>query len=288
LNAGSYSQTFTATFQLKESHISTISLDFLPGKTDDGFPLAVEAKSISSQSPIMSLRLYSEVNGIDNGYEELLTSNAQNVSRTLYVLPTPVEGDTYTYTLVAECHDGSTKASEPISMRFYRVNYSANGSKWTSIVNDLDFESGDYIETRISLGTSGGNPNKDGLLSIGSDIIKWQATGVYNYHVYYHYDNVGGVSGRCIRTAATSNNVVKSSANKLYSDSEVDMLFNKAGFYIQGSLTTYTTWSNWANLPELQSNLAGSSSLQVGQQEGNNRSYSTYQYVRAVYKHPLP
>ena len=285
LNAGGNSKTVTTTFTLKDSHISEVSLDLPAGKTVDGFPVKVTARSLSSRSPINSLKLYRQINGVDDGYDELIVNSVQYVDRTIYTLASPVEGNTYTYSLVAECADGTSKTAGPVSMKFYKVNFSPNGSTWRSDINNLNFDNGDYIETRISLsGENGGNPNKDGLLAIGTKINTWQGSGVYNYQVYYHYDTVSGVTGKCMRTAVTCNGSTKSSANKLYPENEVDMLFKKEGFYIAGSLTTYTTWSSWGNLATLQAELTGRSTLQVGQEEGNRHSYSTYQYLRSVHK----
>lgn len=140
-------------------------------------------------------------------------------------------------------------------------NYAPNGETFSKTVS---FDQSTQ-EIRAEIDLSGCLYSNENILSIGNSISVWNGTGVYNLHIYYTK------SSNSILVSYL-NNYVRKDDTVNPSGTTVTIVLDKDGVWIDGQLLTTNTAS-------VLSNLLGLSSLQVGSEEGQTRSYATYNTV---------
>lgn len=268
--------------RLVNTHLSG-SMQILPGwREGEGFPVEVKAKSFSRRYPVTSLVFSYKVG--DGAWTDMpdlvegLPEAPQILSRTIYFDPNSTTGETYTVKMHATCADGSELEYQG-SIDILRANFSPAGTTWEDTATGLDFTRGDFIETRVQL-TSDTNVAKRGLISIGTRIDTYEKLGSGNscYHIYFP----GSVANEYkLRRAARHESTGQGSQDMGVHDGPVAYIrFQNDGLYMDDILWNLSGQS-WYNA--FITNMRATT-LKVGQNEGVNRSTSTYDYIRVVHQ----
>ena len=145
------------------------------------------------------------------------------------------------------------------------TNYSPNGSSFSK-TQTIDFNT-QSIEAEIDLSNCGTTYSLQNILSIGNDIAAWSTSGKYNLHMYYtasskeleidYLPNGGGREQTLVTLTSTTLNL-KLSAEGLSVNGVVKVAASSI------------------------SQLLALTSVSIGSQQGNNRSYATYKSVNVV------
>ena len=150
-------------------------------------------------------------------------------------------------------------------------NYSPNGAKFSQTQN-IDF-SYQWIEAEIDLSNCGTSVLLQNIISFGDDIAQWSTAGKYNLHLYYtpsikqlEIDYLANGGGRDQTLVTLSSTTLK-------------LKLSSEGLAVNGVVQ-----KNASSL----SNLLALSSISIGSQQGDNRSYATYKSVSIVPPFTVP
>ncbi len=150
-------------------------------------------------------------------------------------------------------------------------NYSPNGAKFSKTQN-IDFNH-QWIEAEIDLSNCGTSVSLQNIISFGDDIAQWSTAGKYNLHLYYtpsikqleidYLPNGGGRDQTLVTLSSTT----------------LKLKLSSEGLAVNGEIK-----KNASSL----SNLLALSSISIGSQQGDNRSYATYKSVSIVPPFTVP
>lgn len=150
-------------------------------------------------------------------------------------------------------------------------NYSPNGAKFSKTQN-IDFNH-QWIEAEIDLSNCGTSVLLQNIISFGDDIAQWSTSGKYNLHLYYtpsikqleidYLPNGGGRDQTLVTLSSTT----------------LKLKLSSEGLAVNGVVQ-----KNASSL----SNLLALSSISIGSQQGDNRSYATYKSVSIVPPFTVP
>ena len=150
-------------------------------------------------------------------------------------------------------------------------NYSPNGAKFSKTQN-IDFNH-QWIEAEIDLSKCGTSVLLQNIISFGDDIAQWSTAGKYNLHLYYtpsikqlEIDYLANGGGRDQTLVTLSSTTLK-------------LKLSSEGLAVNGEIK-----KNASSL----SNLLALSSISIGSQQGDNRSYATYKSVSIVPPFTVP
>ena len=289
-----FEKTVERTLKLR-SHIDVLSLDFPSTYNNDtGVPVTVSASLVAGKTATYSAAFdYKSYSGSWTSWQTWPDGTTAAAAATKYTTEmdgvsavSDVVGDNinkaYSYRFTVNCDDG-TSFTKTRSMQLLRFNYEPAGSTWKDSPNNMDLSRGDYIEAQILRVKT---VNKAGLLSIGKKIDKWSESGTYLFH-FYMGDN-GSVN---FRSACCYNGSTTGSGDKSHPEMEVNILLNKNGLFVDGKEGNnsggYCNWdkneaTKYRPLITWLSNPANASTIDIGQQEGGNRSGSTYHFIRVI------
>ncbi len=155
-------------------------------------------------------------------------------------------------------------------------NYNPNGTKFKYTVPSISFENGDYIEISIDLSTVTGT--KENILSIGQNIDIWQGAGSGSrIHNYVTATAKQTISVDIIKDAKTR--------RPTYSSPSTDYLvvINKRGVYLNGVLFDFENALRATPTLTYEEGITAFlalTTLDIGSQEGSNRSHATYNYIK--------
>ena len=145
------------------------------------------------------------------------------------------------------------------------TNYSPNGSSFSK-TQTIDFNT-QSIEAEIDLSNCGTTYSLQNILSIGNDIAAWTTEGKYNLHMYYtasskeleidYLPNGGGRKQTLVTLSATT----------------LNLKLSDEGLSVNGDIKVAASSI---------SPLLALTSVSIGSQQGNNRSYATYKSVNMV------
>ena len=290
-NAGGQSKVVEKTVRMVSTHLSA-SMKILPGwKDGSGFPVYVNATSLSRRYTINSVLVRQQVGtGAWTETEKIGDTHPRYFRDTVYVYPTikpaappATQGDSITVQVVITCSDGSTSTWQG-SMQILRAGYTPNGTsdKWTDTATGLDFSRGDFIEARIQP-TTDASVAKRGLLSIGNNINDWNVgAGKACIHTYFPGATANQFKLRLAARYGANSGSSSSDIGSDHSGSPITLNFSsRDSLMIDNS--RYTGWRA-ASYNDFWSTMFAQTTMYVGQQEGSNRSNSTYDYVRVVHQ----
>ena len=150
-------------------------------------------------------------------------------------------------------------------------NYSPNGAEFLKTQN-IDFNH-QWIEAEIDLSKCGTSVTLQNIISFGNDIAQWSTAGKYNLHLYYtastkqleidYWANGGGREQTLVTLSSTT----------------LKLKLSSEGLAVNGVVK-----KNASSL----SNLLALSSISIGSQQGDNRSYATYKSVSIVPPFTVP
>ena len=145
------------------------------------------------------------------------------------------------------------------------TNYSPNGSSFSK-TQTIDFNT-QSIEAEIDLSNCGTTYSLQNILSIGNDIAAWTTEGKYNLHMYYtasskeleidYLPNGGGRKQTLVTLSATT----------------LNLKLSDEGLSVNGDIKVAASSI---------SPLLALTSVSIGSQQGDNRSYATYKSVNMV------
>lgn len=145
------------------------------------------------------------------------------------------------------------------------TNYSPNGSKFSQTTT-INFKT-QSIEAEIDLSNCGTTYSLQNILSIGNDIAAWTTEGKYNLHMYYtasskeleidYLPNGGGRKQTLVTLSATT----------------LNLKLSDEGLSVNGDIKVAASSI---------SPLLALTSVSIGSQQGDNRSYATYKSVNMV------
>ena len=294
--------TVNKVIRMLDSHM-TASMRLLTGwETGRGFPVEISARSFSSRYPITGLVISVQDDDdtpVANDLVESLPDNPKYIRQTVYVVPSPEAGHTYTITMHATCADGDHIDYQG-SIDILRANFDPATEtvdrKWVDTATGLDFERGDFIEARINVPTTGSPTAKQGILSVGNPTIKHFSYSdmrrdepsapdlpIYGFHAYY-YD--GGYYLRFAEPhgySTAGSTTIKKVGGKDYTiTAPVTLRFDYDGLYYNNIF--FGNWSGESWYSEYITTIRGYSSVLVGQNQGTNRTQATYPYIRVTHQ----
>ena len=285
-NAEGRDTTVNKNIRMVGSHI-TASMRLLNGWEDGkGFPVEISARSFSSRYPVTAMVI--GVQDDDNTpvtYDlvESMPDNPKYIRQTLYVVPSPETGHTYTITMRASCADGENIDYRG-SIDILRAGYTPNGTtdKWTDTATGIDFSRGDFIEARIQP-TTDASVAKRGLLSIGNNINDWNVgAGKACIHTYFPGATANQFKLRLAARYGANSGSSSSDIGSDHSSSPITLNFSsRDSLMIDNS--RYTGWRA-ASYNDFWSTMFAQTTMDIGQQEGTNRSNSTYDYIRVTHQ----
>jgi hypothetical protein len=268
-----------------------MEMEVVKGHGTSGFPVNVTQMEVMDGFTIASgsAKFQWKKDGDSDWREEVLSApyNAQTFNTASLLSASSLSlsaGSFVNFRLKAACSDGTLAFSDVWSMAFLKYNYSPDSASWCDTVENLDFSRGDYLEAQV--GTLNYSLAKSGVLSIGNHIDRYNGTnGDYNFHLYS-----GNTTGsRKLRSNGINNGktILGSSVDKDHPDATVTIHFCQGGLFADGKEGSedggFLGWSkNNTDYRAVVNFLIGQSTLQIGQQEGVNRSRSDYNYIRAV------
>ena len=288
-DAAGNSRTITSSVPL-HSHINQADLELVKGSTDV-YPVRMQL-AVADGYSISSASLLWTQDGTWHSQSITAAAGGQEVNTTdLPSLASFGTGSYVNYRLKAVCSDGTAAFSPVWSMKFLRYNYSPAGSTWYDSVDNLDLSRGDYLEAKMTMVDNSSKTKKAGLLSIGDDISQW-ANGYYLFHFFL---GDKATPSQYLRSAL-SNGGLPSSSDTSHPNPDITIRLDGTGLFVdekEGNAGEggYCGWSKeddtYKNLIARLGDPARTSTLQIGQNEGDNRSYSTYHYIRAVRKYEI-
>ncbi len=150
-------------------------------------------------------------------------------------------------------------------------NYSPNGAKFSKTQN-IDFNH-QWIEAEIDLSNCGTSVSLQNIISFGDDIAQWSTEGKYNLHLYYTASN------KQLEIDYLANGGGRDQTLVTLSSTTLKLQLSSEGLAVNGEIK-----KNASSL----SNLLALSSISIGSQQGDNRSYATYKSVSIVPPFTVP
>ena len=150
-------------------------------------------------------------------------------------------------------------------------NYSPNGAKFLKTQN-IDFNH-QWIEAEIDLSKCGTSVTLQNIISFGNDIAQWSTAGKYNLHLYYT------ASTKQLEIDYLANGGGREQTLVTLSSTTLKLKLSSEGLAVNGVVK-----KNASSL----SNLLALSSISIGSQQGDNRSYATYKSVSIVPPFTVP
>ena len=150
-------------------------------------------------------------------------------------------------------------------------NYSPNGAKFSKTQN-IDFNH-QWIEAEIDLSNCGTSVSLQNIISFGDDIAQWSTEGKYNLHLYYTASN------KQLEIDYLANGGGRDQTLVTLSSTTLKLKLSSEGLAVNGEIK-----KNASSL----SNLLALSSISIGSQQGDNRSYATYKSVSIVPPFTVP
>ena len=150
-------------------------------------------------------------------------------------------------------------------------NYSPNGDPFSK-TQTIDF-SFQWIEAEIDLSNCGTSYSLQNIISFGNDIAQWSTAGKYNLHLYYT------ASSKELEIDYLANGGSREQTLVTLSSTTLKLKLSSEGLAVNGVVQ-----KNASTL----SKLLALSSMSIGSQQGDNRSYATYKSVNIVTKFVTP
>ena len=150
-------------------------------------------------------------------------------------------------------------------------NYSPNGKKFSE-TQTIDFNH-QWIEAEIDLSNCGTSVSLQNIISFGDDIAQWSTLGKYNLHLYYTASN------KQLEIDYLANGGGRDQTLVTLSSTTLKLKLSSEGLAVNGVVQ-----KNASSL----SNLLALSSISIGSQQGDNRSYATYKSVSIVPPFTVP
>ena len=150
-------------------------------------------------------------------------------------------------------------------------NYSPNGAEFLKTQN-IDFNH-QWIEAEIDLSKCGTSVTLQNIISFGNDIAQWSTAGKYNLHLYYT------ASTKQLEIDYLANGGGREQTLVTLSSTTLKLKLSSEGLAVNGVVK-----KNASSL----SNLLALSSISIGSQQGDNRSYATYKSVSIVPPFTVP
>ena len=145
------------------------------------------------------------------------------------------------------------------------TNYSPNGSSFSK-TQTIDFNT-QSIEAEIDLSNCGTTYSLQNILSIGNDIAEWSTKGKYNLHMYYT------ASSKQLEIDYLPNGGGREQTLVTLTNTTLNLKLSAEGLSVNGVIQVAA--SNISPLLAL-------TSVSIGSQQGDNRSYATYNSVNVV------
>ncbi|WP_337568698.1 glycoside hydrolase family 2 TIM barrel-domain containing protein [Hallella sp.] len=145
------------------------------------------------------------------------------------------------------------------------TNYSPNGSSFSK-TQTIDFNT-QSIEAEIDLSNCGTTYSLQNILSIGNDIAAWTTSGKYNLHLYYTS------SSKELIIDYLANGADKVETPVTLTSTTLNLKLSAKGLYVNGVVQVEASSI---------SPLLALTSVSIGSQQGDNRSYATYKSVNVV------
>ena len=149
--------------------------------------------------------------------------------------------------------------------------YSPNGDTFSK-TQTIDF-SFQWIEAEIDLSNCGTSVSLQNIISFGNDIAQWNTSGKYNLHLYYT------ASTKQLEIDYLANGGDRDQTLVTLSSTTLKLKLSSEGLAVNGEIK-----KNASSL----SNLLALSSISIGSQQGDNRSYATYKSVSIVPPFTVP
>ena len=146
-------------------------------------------------------------------------------------------------------------------------DHSPNGEKFSKTQN-IDF-SYQWIEAEIDLSNCGTSVKLQNIISFGNDIAKWSTAGKYNLHLYYT------ASSKELEIDYLANGGGREQTFVTLSSTTLKLKLSSEGLAVNGVVQKSAS---------MISNLLALNSISIGSQQGDNRSYATYNSVNIVTK----
>ena len=144
-------------------------------------------------------------------------------------------------------------------------NFSPNGEKFSK-TQTIDF-SKQSIEAEIDLSNCGTSVSLQNIISFGNDIAQWSTAGKYNLHLYYT------ASSNELEIDYLANGGGREQTLVTLSSTTLKLKLSSEGIAVNGVVQKSAS---------MLSNLLALSSISIGSQQGDNRSYATYTSVNLV------
>ena len=145
------------------------------------------------------------------------------------------------------------------------TSYSPNGSQFSK-TQTIDFNT-QSIEAEIDLSNCGTTYSLQNILSIGNDIAEWTTSGKYNLHMYYT------ASSKKLIIDYLANGADKVETTVTLTSTTLNLKLSAEGLFVNGDVKVAASSI---------SQLLALTSVSIGSQQGNNRSYATYNSVNVV------
>ena len=145
------------------------------------------------------------------------------------------------------------------------TNYSPNGSSFSK-TQTIDFNT-QSIEAEIDLSNCGTTYNLQNILSIGNDIAEWSTKGKYNLHMYYT------ASSKQLEIDYLPNGGGREQTLVTLTSTTLNLKLSAEGLSVNGVIQVEASSI---------SPLLALTSVSIGSQQGDNRSYATYKSVNVV------
>ena len=145
------------------------------------------------------------------------------------------------------------------------TNYSPNGSSFSK-TQTIDFNT-QSIEAEIDLSNCGTTYRLQNILSIGNDIAEWSTKGKYNLHMYYT------ASSKQLEIDYLPNGGGREQTLVTLTSTTLNLKLSAEGLSVNGVIQVEASSI---------SPLLALTSVSIGSQQGDNRSYATYKSVNVV------
>ena len=145
------------------------------------------------------------------------------------------------------------------------TNYSPNGSKFSQTTT-INFKT-QSIEAEIDLSNCGTTYSLQNILSIGNDIAAWTTEGKYNLHMYYT------ASSKQLEIDYLPNGGGREQTLVTLTSTTLNLKLSAEGLSVNGVIQVEASSI---------SPLLALTSVSIGSQQGDNRSYATYKSVNVV------
>ena len=143
--------------------------------------------------------------------------------------------------------------------------YSPNGENFSK-TQTIDF-SKQSIEAEIDLSNCGTSVKLQNIISFGNDIAQWSTAGKYNLHLYYT------ASSKQLEIDYLANGGGREQTLVTLSSTTLKLKLSSEGIAVNGVVQKSAS---------MISNLLALSSISIGSEQGDNRSYATYKSVSLV------